>query len=276
MPDFVDASAAPSPAPASSPAPVVPAPSSGPAPSTPGTAPAPPPTAPLPPFHTHPRFRELVTENRTMKGTIQELQTRLTQLESTATATGTLTAEERQQYTEAATALKRIFAMDPDLKMLLESRDYLPRLAEGYQSVQQLTAAQARNQQTAAKSHIARLAQEEGLPTDPKWVAHLVRLVAGAAMGLPDGDQRYDQGDLSVLDEAFTAVKGDFITALRQAGAASLTQSKGKVKTLPPAPRGTSAGEPAPLKVEPGKAREFARGMHQRGLSLLKERLSGE
>jgi hypothetical protein len=230
-----------------------------------------------PPFHQHPRFQSLIAENRSLKEASQQLNHRLAQLEELQTTAGNggLNADEQRQYAEAATALKRIFAADPELKALFESRNYLPRLAEGYQSVQRLTQAQAQAQQETARAHIAQLASKEGLPSDKKWLTHLTRLVAGAAMGLEDGNGRYDRGDLSVLDEAFDAVKGDFLALMRQGTVASTLQTKNKLKSLPPAPRGGAVGPEAPTPIEPGKEREFTQNLHKRGLAMLKEKLTG-
>ena len=241
---------------------------------TPDTAPA---SEPQAPFHNHPRFRALISENRDLKTAQQQLTQRLAQLEQLQSAAnqGSLNADEQRQYAEAATALKRIFAADPELKAFFESRNYLPQLAQGYQSIQHLSRAQGQAQLETSRAHIARLATKEGLPTDTKWLSHLNRLVAGAAMGLENGNERYERGDLSVLDEAFQSVKGDFLTLLRQSAATQTAQTKGKLKTMPPAPRGSAAGLEAPKPIEEGKEREFVQGLHKRGLAMLKERLTG-
>ena len=257
--------------PESSPGPGSPTPS-GPTPSTSGGAGAP---EAQPPFHLHPRFRELTTENRTLKESITALNTRLAQIEQRSAQPGTLSAEERQQYAEAASALKRIFEADPELKQFFGARQYLPQLAEGYRGVQQLTEAQSRAHQNTARSHISQLAAKDGFPSDSKWTAHLVRLVAGAALGMPEGNQRYDSGDLSILDEAYASVKGDFLASLRKEASAQITGTKGKLKTLPPAPAGGAAGPEAPAKPVPGKEREFIQGLHKRGLQMLKEHTTG-
>lgn len=249
------------------PSPSAPAPSS---PEPPGSDPG-----KLPPFHTHPRFRELVGENRTLKETVGQLSQRIEQLEALqqqAATQGGLTVDEQRQYAEAATALKRIFALDPELRSLLEARQYLPQLAEGYESVQRLSQAQAQAQRESARSHIAQLATKEGFPTDKKWLSHLTRLVAGAAMSIPDGNARYERGDFSVLDEAFNEVKEQFFALMRREAAGVVQQTKDKTKKLPPAPRGSAPGAPAPVQLEPGKEREFMRDLHRRGLALLKER----
>ena len=263
--------------PVSPPGPVAPAGTgtpSGPAPSPPGGAPAPEPF----PFHQHPRFRQLIDENRTLKEQHGQLSTRLQQLESLqrqATTAGGLTAEEQRQYQEAAVALKRVFASDPELKALLGMTNYLPTLAQGYQGVQSLTAASQRAQMESSRQHIAQLAANEGLPTDKKWLTHLTRLVAGAAMQIEQGNERYDAGDLSVLDEAFNSVKADFFTLIRQAQAQQTAQTKNKLKNLPPAPRGTPAGEPAPAKPVEGKEREFLKSLHQKGRDMIREAVTG-
>jgi hypothetical protein len=218
----------------------------------------------------------LTRENATLKSTVGSLTQRLDQLERLQTrsdAQGGLTREEEAQYREAAAALKRIFAADPELAALFEARKHLPSLAQGYQSVQQLTQAQARAQQSQARNHIEQLVKTAGIEVDKKHLPHVVRLVAGAAMGLPEGNERYDRGDLSVLDEAFTEVK-EFIEAFRKGGTAQVVQTKDKLKKMPPAPRGGPAGTEAPKPIEPGQERAALADMHKRGLALLRERLT--
>jgi hypothetical protein len=242
------------------------------------TAPAPSTAPDRPaPFHEHPRFRELTSQNRSLKEQVAQMSQRVNQLErlsSRADSQGGLTQEEQAQYRDAATALKRIFAADPELAQLFEARKHLPQLAQGYQSLQQLSRAQAQAAQSQARTHIERLAAKEGLPTDKKYLTHLTRLVAGEAMNLQDGNERYDRGDLSVLDEAFESVKGTFISLMRKEAAATTTQTKNKLKTMPPAPRGGAAGPEAPKAPEPGQERAFVSDMHKRGLALLRERLT--
>lgn len=238
----------------------------------PAAAPAP---EPQPPFHEHPRFRELTTQNRELKGHVAQLTQRLQTLEAAQqkVASGqSLNTEEQRQLSEAASALKKIFAADPELRALFEARLHLPRLSQGFQ---QLTEAQQSSQRESARSHIASLASKEGLPAESKWLAHLTRLVAGAAMSLENGNERFERGDFSVLDEAFEQVKTDFVATLRAAGASATNQAKLKTKGLPPAPRGGQVGQPAPEKPVPGKEREFAAGLHSKALTMLKESLQG-
>ena len=173
---------------------------------------------------------------------------------------------------EAAVALKRVFAADPELKAFFDARMTIPGLTRGYQ---QLTEAQQHGQRESARSYIGTLAKEAGLPDDSKWVGHLTRLVAGHAMGIENGNERFERGDFSVLKEAFEAVKADFLGTLSKAGTANVAQAKGKLSKLPPAPRGSAAGPEASKPIEPGKEREFTRDLHKRGLALLKERLTG-
>lgn len=230
------------------------------------------------PFHTHPRFRALIEENRGLKATVGSLNQRLGQLESLsarAQAQGGMTQEEAAQYREAATALKKIIQNDPELAQLLQLREHLPQLRQGYESVQQLGRAQAQAQMTSARNHIRDMAAKEGLPTDQKYLTHLVRLVAAEAMQLPDGNERYDRGDMSVLEEAFASIKGSFLGTLRREATAGVAQTKDKLKKMPPAPRGGAAGPEAPKAPAAGEERKFTSDMHKRGLALLRERLNG-
>lgn len=239
------------------------------------TVPSQQPSEKLPPFHQHPRFQQLTRENATLKSTVAQLNQRLSSLESRSDDQGGLTPEQTEEYRQAASALKRIFAADPELKALFEARKHLPSLAQGYQSVQQLSRQQAQAQAATAKNVIKELAAKEGLPTDAKYLTRLTRLVASEAMDLTDGNERYDRGDFSVLEEAFAQVKDTFIGQMLKEAAAATTATKTKTKQLPPAPRGGTAGEPAPAKIEEGKEREFMQGLHKRGLAMLREKISG-
>jgi hypothetical protein len=242
-----------------------------PAPTTPET---PRPQEPAP-FHQHPRFRELTTQNRELRSTVSQLSNRLNQLERTAQQHGGATAGEQREYAEAAAALKRVIAADPELAELMELRNLRPQLAQSHQGVQHLQAQAARAQMQSARSHIERLVQGAGINVDRTKMGHVIRLVAGAAMNLPDGNERYERGDLSVLDEAFADVKA-FIDVLRKDGTAVTAQTKTKTKQLPPAPgRGGAAGPAAPQAPKPGEERAFVSDLHKKGLAMLRERLQG-
>ena len=211
-----------------------------PAPTAEGQPPAP---EPQPPFHQHPRFQQLIGENRTLRATVQTLGQRLQSIETKAAQQGgQLSPEDRFKYQQAAGALKQLLAEDPELKSLLDIAKQAPKLLQGYEGVEHLTAAQQATQHRAASDHIKQLAQAAGMSQDPKFLQHLVPMVARAARGLPDADHRYDSGDFTVLDEAFESVKPYF--QQRQA-ARNLLDTKHNVQRLPLPAKGGAPGHAA-------------------------------
>jgi hypothetical protein len=227
------------------------------------------------PFHQHPRFREITSQNRELRSTVAQLQSRLNAIEQRAQSQGGATPQQQQEYADAAAALRKVMAADPELAELLQLRQRIPQLAQGVQGVQHLQAQAARAQQAQARSHIESLVKEAGIALDKKALPHVIRLVAGAAMQLPDGNERYERGDFSVLSEAFADVKS-FIEALRQPANVATAQTKNKLKTLPTPNRGGSAAGPAaPDAPKPGEERAFTQSLHKRGLDMLRSKLSG-
>ena len=181
-----------------------------------------------------------------------ESETRLKALEAKAARGVPLTTEQEVERREALHALKELIGADDDLKSLLDLAKNSKKLTDAAEGVSHLTAQQQRAQVQGAAKHVATLAKEAGLPSDPKFLTRLTRLVAMEAQGLPDGDARFDAGDFSVLDEAFATVKGDFASARREA-VASLASTKQQLqRTVPPRPAGGASGPAAPPTLEPG------------------------
>lgn len=232
-----------------------------------------PPAAKEPPFHQHPRFQQLIGENRNLKGELAEMRSIVDGLKRTAEAPAR-TADERAQRGEAIKALKDLMTEDPELAELLSIRKEFPQLKQGYQGVQQLSQAQQQAQQRQTFTHIEQLAKSADLPTDKAFLSRLFRLVVSEAQSIPEGEQRYMQGDMSLFDEAFEAVKTGFLGQVRREAAAPVLNAKLKTQRLPPVSRGGPAGAEAPPKLVEGKEREFERGMHQRAAALL-GRLTG-
>ena len=151
--------------------------------------------------------------------------------------------------------LDRVLMSHPKLKALAENADRIIGLQGGVSQMQQQ---QGQALVRQATSHIHGLAKEAGLSHDPQYLQRLVRLVAAEAQSLPDGNQRFAQGDLSVLDEAFQAVQGSFLTHMQRAGTQALIDTKQRTQSLPPAPRGGAAGPPGLSKFDP-KAKDAVR-----------------
>lgn len=234
------------------------------------TQPAPAPQPQEPPFHQHPRFRELTTQNRELKQQIAQLSQAMQRFQQSQqqSSDGPLSQEEQA----AITALKRLMARDPELATALMAGKQLPQFQQRFQGIDQMQAQAARAHNTAARSAIKELAAADGLPTDDASLKHIVRLVAGEAMAMEQGNERYQSGDLSVLEEAFAAIK-PWLASMRKPAQDTLTQTKNKTRQLPPPPRGAAPGQPAPPKMEPGKEgeRKFEQSLHSRAKAMLSE-----
>src|SRR5882724_4992569 len=109
------------------------------------------------PFHTHPRFKELTSSNKSLKDTVGQLQRTIGELQraqAQARSGGGMTDDERRQFGDAAVALRKVLAADPELARLLEISKQFPQVAQGVEGVQQLQQAAAKAHNTQARSHI--------------------------------------------------------------------------------------------------------------------------
>jgi len=226
-----------------------------------------PPAEPQVPFHQHPRFQQLIRDGQLSRQTIQELkqqneqyQAKLAEIERKQNQ-GQSTPEEEEELRKAGTALERILMRNPEaldrilsqhpkFKTLAENADKLLASQTGMQQLQQ---SQSQALMRQAQSHIHELAKQAGLPQTPEYLTRLVRLVAAEAQAIEGGNQRFSQGDLSVLDEGFKALQGNFLNHTQRAGTAGLLQTKSRTSALPPAPRGGAAGPPGLSKFDPSK-----------------------
>jgi chromosome segregation ATPase len=185
------------------------------------------------PFHKHPRWQERTVEIQTLRSQNAQLNARLQQLEQRREATGArVTPEEQDLQTQRAAAQKALAELAPGI-------DQLPRMQ---QLLTQQMQAQARANDTRARSHIADLAKTAGLSTDPKFLARLTRVVALEAASADNADQRYDAGDYTHLTEAFEAVKNDFPSTQQRASLTALAASKTALSKLPGRPTGGLPG----------------------------------
>lgn len=218
-----------------------------------------------PPFHQHPRFQQLIRDGQMSKQTIAQLQQQVEQyqqkfaeLERKANQ-GRTSPEEDEQLRLAGSALERILMSNPELlDRLLSAHPKFKTLSENADKLlattgqtEQMQQAQSQALMRQATGHIHTLAKEAGLPQDPAYLQRLVRLVAAEAQAIEGGNQRFSQGDLSVLDEGFKALQSNFLAHTQRAGTAGLLQTKSRTQSLPPAPRGGAAGPPGLPRFDP-------------------------
>lgn len=233
-----------------------------------------------PPFHQHPRFQQLIGENRSLKGELATLKQTVDGLQRTASQPAR-TEEQRQARTEAIKALKELMAEDPELAEVLSMRKEFPQLKQGYQGVGQIAKAQQDAATRQGRAQITTLAEQAGLSTDAKYVGRIERLIAAEIFEDKDALERYQGGDLSVINEKFKLVTDEFLGQTRRAAQTTVIDTKNKTRQLPPVSRGGAPGADAPptLKAEdrgnPDKVRAFERGLGETAKRLLQSRGGG-
>jgi hypothetical protein len=225
-------------------------------------------------FHEHPDWQRMVASRREDRALVSQLQQKIAAFERSQQAQPGSQQTYSPEELQAINALKRLLAGDPELKAVLDLAKKSPQFEQRFQGMDQFQAQAARAHTSAARSHIKELAAAENLPTDDASLRHIVRLVAGEAMQLDNGNERYASGDMSVLEEAFQSIK-PWLSGLRKPAEQTVAQTKNKLKQLPPPMRGSTAGEPAPKKLEQGKEREFEADMHKRAKERLSQLLQG-
>jgi hypothetical protein len=228
--------------------------------------PAQPAAPPEPPFHQHPRFQQLIQEGRASKQIIGQLQQQIQSYEQKFAelerkqSQGQHSPEEAEELRKAGGALGRIYqtnpelveqmlSMNPKMKALMDNADRLIAMQGGVTQMQQAQTQQVLRQ---AQSHIRGLAKEHGIPDDPESLSDLLPMVARRAQNIQGGNDRFAQGDMSVLDEAFNALNASgLLKHMQRASTTRLLESKSRTQSLPPAPRGGAAGPPGLAKFDP-------------------------
>lgn len=221
-------------------------------------------------FSEHPDWQRMVRERNDARTSLQQMQQRLQQLEGAARpapATGQPSAEE----TAAAEALHKLMNLHPELKQLLALAKAGPQLVRGYQGVEALTRSQQDNLVRSGRSEVVSLAKAAQLPTSEHAIDLMEEMVVALVRRDADATEKFLNGDLQPVRDAFKRVTEGFIADVRRQPAATLADTKNKTTRLPPAPRsGGAAGPEAPAKLEPGKEREFASALHRRAMEMLK------
>lgn len=218
------------------------------------------------------RFKQVLDQNKQISARLQQIE----QLQQKAQTQGQLSSQDQAEYKAAAEALRKVFAADPQLASLLKLAEQSGALEQTMQGVSQLTKAQEQRQVSAGMAHVKQLVEKAGMAfKTPQAFQHVARMVAQEAMQLENGAERFDAGDLSVLDEAWKNVQETvFGGVARQAGNQFL-KTKQATAGLPPSPRGGFAGHPAPLKLEAGKEREYVSRLHKMAAGMIDQAQSG-
>jgi len=233
--------------------------------------------APVPevPFHQHPRWQQMLQRSRSAEERalaaerrIEEMSRRFQSLESKAQAPAG-TPEEQFHKQQAANALRDLMAEHPELRSLLQLAKNAPHLLQSAHGVQSLQERQEQALHRQGRDSIAALVKSENLPTDARFVRRIENLVAAEIAEMDGGRERYLQGDLSVIQDAFNAIKPDFLAQLSRPAAQSVIQTKNNVRNLPPAPRGGGPGQEPPPTLKDGDERGYMAQLRSRASKLL-------
>lgn len=253
-----------------------------PAPTPPGAQPGTAPAEKLTPFHQHPDWQRMIRsrDEATQRATQVEqraaqLEQRLRQLEGQQPKGPSRTPEEQAQRSAAVAALRDLLSEDPELKDLPQVMKLLPSIIQRLQGVDGLQKAQQQSLYTASLREIEANAKAAGLSADKTHVAYYEDVVSGIIARDPEMLARFQAGDTAVVAEAFKQWNEGFVAGVRRTSNAQLVDTKTKVRQLPPRPAGSAAGPAAPAKLEPGKEREYERGMYREMRDTLKGLLSG-
>ena len=227
-------------------------------------------------FHEHPDWQRMVTSRREDRAVIQRLQGEIQRLSAATQRASSGEQPLTQEEQAALSVLERLAARSPKLAAAMRLAEQAPNITKGMEGFQQSEARAARAQTMAARGSIKDMATEYGLPTDDASLKHIVRLVAGAAMEMPEGNERYAGGDLDILREAFEQVK-PWLTAMRKPAEQAAAQTKTKTKGLPPRPgAGAAPGPAAPMVRKQGEDdRAYETRMHATARDRLNALLNG-
>lgn len=251
--------------------------------SSPGTEPAPPTPTPAgaentetqgqappekqPPFHQHPRWQQMLGENRQLKAAVQTLASQMQQLQQAGQQqAGGLTPDQQMQYQQAARALREVMQNDPETKELLGLKQHVT------QQLQQVRQSQMQALERQGVDRILSAAKTAGLPQGKEYLNRLIKSVEAEVLQLPEGRQRFAAGDLTVLDEAFANINEHFLGQMRRDQQAQTLATKDKTRQLPPAPRGGAAGPAGLPKLDPDNPRAFQTALNKRATELLNEK----
>ena len=211
------------------------------------------------------QFERMARETGT---TVQQLQRELQELKSKSQAPAG-SPQEQFEKQQAASALRDLIAEHPELKPLLDLAKSAPHLLQSAQGVQSLRQSQEQALHRQGRDSITSLVKAENLPTDAKFVRRIENLVAAEIAEMDGGRERYLQGDLSVIQDAFNAIKPDFLALLSRPAAQSVIQTKTNVRQLPPVARGGGPGQEPPPTLKDGDERGYMAQLRNRASKLL-------
>ena len=223
----------------------------------------------LAPFHTHPRFQQVIRENQQLKQAVGQLGQQMQALQQKSQQQGGLSPDEQQQYTQAAQALRKVIEADPELKELLGLKQ------EVATQLKQVREGQVVALERQGVDRILSKAKEFGYPQDDDALSDLIERVEARVLKMDNGRQRFLAGDLTVFDDALKTIKSrddKRIDSARREQTAATLATKDRTRSLPPAPRGGAAGPPGVPKLVEGKEREFTSGLHKAAQAMLNER----
>jgi hypothetical protein len=180
------------------------------------------------------------------------------------------------QMAQALDALGQIFEADPqratamlskllgvDVAQLKQLMQAAPLLANGYQSVQQLTQAHQTALANQAQGIVQHYAQQNNI-TDPDFVNEIEHFIIGKIQSTPQAIAALKAGDPRPIAWALAEFDKKVAAGYRRSAATATATTKNKVTGLPPRAAGGLPGASVPPKLEPGKARQFEENMWAR------------
>jgi len=226
------------------------------------------------PFHTHPRWQQMVAKQRSAEATIQQMAQRLAQYERQGRQNGAPPDPEMQA---AAQALRGVLAADPELRDLLEAGKLRQVVEQMQQAMQGLQSTQSKSLVQSVRSEISTLAKGASLPTSDKALRAYEELIASEIRESPELLERLRQGDLTAVREAFGNVQAS-VSEFRRSDAVATTTAKNLTRALPPRSSGGTPAPPgqAPQALKPGQdPRDFRRDMHKGAREALRTLFEG-
>ena len=231
------------------------------------------------PFHQHPRFQELIQQNRTYRGqieqvgrTVQSLQQELQAIKAERQAAGQ--TQPSQEEVQAGNALVSLIRQHPELRGLLDAPKQLGNVRQLTERLERMERTQHSGITQSGRKVISDFVTSANLPKDS--AGRLERYVLGHLHDDPDAMARFTSGDVSVIGEVLADLKTSLLDQARRDGTAALGATKNQLlRTVPPRQAGSQSGAVAPPKLEPGKEREHLAALHKQGDEMLERMLKG-
>lgn len=221
-----------------------------------------------PPFHTHPRWQQMMSHNRGLTSQVAQLTQELQALKQAQqqAPNGQMTPQQRFEFQQAGEALENLMRQHPRMARLLDLAEKSQQLLQSSDQVASLSKAQFTALTRQGRGMLSEMFKGDNLPAEA--AQDLEDLIAAKIRMNPERLQRYMTGDIDVVREVYSELK-PFVDALRRTATTSTIEAKGRVAKLPPRPVGGGPGQPALPKLEAGKEREYSASLRKMAAQML-------